>query len=87
MDFTHTITDEVRNKQLIWYEHAQRMADHRIPKQILNCQPRGRRKSGRPRRSWRDGIDKELRKRVLEDNLWNDRERWSLEIGKRRRAL
>jgi hypothetical protein len=61
MDVTHTIRDDVRNKQVIWYGHVQRMADHRIPKQILNWQPRGT-----PRRIWRAGIEKELRERQRE---------------------
>ncbi|XP_030749700.1 uncharacterized protein LOC115877593 [Sitophilus oryzae] len=50
----HTIVDDIRTKQLIWFGHVQRMPDHRIPKQILLWTPRGRNKRGRPggRRVW-----------------------------------
>ena len=58
MGVTHTIIDDIKTKQLIWYGHVQRMAENRLPKQILTWTPHGRRKRGRPRRSWREGIDK-----------------------------
>ncbi|XP_030764607.1 uncharacterized protein LOC115888880 [Sitophilus oryzae] len=35
MGAEHTIVDDIRTKQLIWFGHVQRMPDHRIPKQIL----------------------------------------------------
>jgi len=87
MGVTHTIADEVRVKQLRWYGHVQRMPEERLPKQIFKYTPQGRRKRGRPRRSWREGIDKELRERGVEEDLWMDREEWRLEIGRRRRTF
>lgn len=33
MDVERTIVDDIKNKQLIWFGHVQRMADTRIPKQ------------------------------------------------------
>lgn len=87
MGVTHTIVDDIRTKQLSWYGHVRRMPENRIPRQILEWQPRGRRRPGRPRRSWREGVDREIRDRELEDDLWNDRTRWRLEIGRRRRTL
>ncbi|KAF2902316.1 hypothetical protein ILUMI_03870 [Ignelater luminosus] len=44
IDAPHTITDEIRTKQLIWYGHVQRMSEERLPKQILQWKPHGRRK-------------------------------------------
>lgn len=87
MGVTHTIVDDIRRRQLVWYGHVRRMPEGRIPKQILDWQPRGRRRRGRPRRSWREGIDREIREREIEEDLWSDRQRWRLEIGKRRRTL
>lgn len=44
MNITHTIKDGIKNKQLVWYGHViQRMAQDRMPKQIIQRQPRGRR--------------------------------------------
>lgn len=87
MEVGHTITDEIRTKQLRWYGHVQRMEERRLPKQILTWRPTGRRKRGRPRRSWREGIDNEIQLRGLDEELWNDREQWRLGIGRRRRTL
>ncbi|XP_030757309.1 uncharacterized protein LOC115883138 [Sitophilus oryzae] len=86
MGAEHTIVDDIRTKQLIWFGHMQRMPDHRIPKQILLWTPRGRNKRGRPR-SWREGVDKELEDREIPDDLWLNRQKWRLGVGKRRRTF
>lgn len=82
-----TIIDEIRTKQLIWFGHVQRMNQERLPKKIIDWRPPGRRKRGRPRRSWRDGINEVLEERDIEQGVWNDRERWRREIGRRRQTL
>ena len=41
MKVTHTIVDEIKNRQLTWYEHVQRMLETRIPKQVTNWKPPG----------------------------------------------
>lgn len=53
------------------YRKKQSGSDGRIqdPKQILNWQPESRRMPGRPRKSWREGVDAELRERGLVDDL------------------
>lgn len=87
MGVHRTITDDIRTKQLRWYGHVQRMADERLPKQVLDWKPIGRRKRGRPRKSWREGIDKDIGMLGLEEDLWRDRDRWRLGIGGRRRTF
>lgn len=59
----------------------------RLPKQILNWTPTGRCKRGRQRKSWREGIDREMEDRQLDENLWQDRQQGRLEIGRRRKTL
>ncbi|XP_030762003.1 uncharacterized protein LOC115886839 [Sitophilus oryzae] len=78
MGVKHRISEDTKINQPRWYGHVQRMEESRIPKKILNWTPQGKRKRGRPRRSWREGID---------DNLWTDRDQWRLEIRRRRRTL
>jgi hypothetical protein len=75
MGVKHTIINDIKTKQLVWYDHVQRMPDDKIPKQVLNWRPYGRRRRGRLRRSWREGIDREIKLRDLADNMWKDRER------------
>ena len=84
MEVKHTIVDDIKNSQLIWYGHVQRMAEIRIPKQIINWKPAGRRKPGRPRRSWQEGIDTFMEERSLGDGAWRDRQAWRDGIGRRR---
>lgn len=72
MDAPHTITDEIRTKQLIWYGHVQRMGDERLPKQVLKWKPLGKRKRGKPRKSWIEGVNSEMQERGLEQDQWMD---------------
>ncbi|KAF2897674.1 hypothetical protein ILUMI_08501 [Ignelater luminosus] len=83
MGAPHTITDEIRIKQLIWYAHVQRMSEERLSKEILQWESHGRRKPGRPRKSSIEGINNEIQERGLEQNEWNDRENWRLGVEKR----
>lgn len=87
MNVKHTIVDDINTKQLRWYGHVQRMSEERLPKQILTWTPHGRRKRGRPRLSWREGINREMRERELDEDLWMDRNEWRLGIGRRRRTF
>lgn len=87
MNVTHTITEDITINQLKWYGHVQRMGEERLPKQLLNWVPQGRRKRGRPRKSWREGIDSEMRERGLDDNLCLDRDEWRLGIRRRHRTF
>jgi len=51
-----TILDEITGKQIIWYGHVVRTDRTRLPKIMINWKPEGRKKPGRPRRTWKDGI-------------------------------
>ena len=50
------ILDEITRKQLIWYGHVDRMDPTQLPKIMINWKPEGRKKRGRSRRTWKDGI-------------------------------
>jgi hypothetical protein len=43
-------------KQLVWYGHLQRKDEERLPQKIVNWVPSGRRKRGRPKTSWKEGV-------------------------------
>ena len=64
-----TIADEI-NRQLTRYEHVLRMPETRIPRQITNWKPAGKRKHGRPSKSWQEGINKTMQERNLGDDVW-----------------
>ncbi|XP_030746469.1 uncharacterized protein LOC115875208 [Sitophilus oryzae] len=87
MGVKHRKSEDIKINQLKWYGHVQRMEESRIPKKILNWTPQGKRKRGRPRWSWRGGIDGDIRTGGIDENLWTDRDQWKLEIKRRRRTL
>ncbi|XP_045460891.1 uncharacterized protein LOC123671210 [Harmonia axyridis] len=87
MGVKQTIVEEVRVKQLKWYGHVQRMTPKRLPKQLLDWVPAGKKGRGRPRKSWREGIYEEMQERGLEKNEWIDRAEWRLGIARRRSTL
>jgi hypothetical protein len=56
MNAQDTILDDIIRKQLIWCGHVERMDRTRLPKFMINWKPEGRKKRGRPRRTWKDGV-------------------------------
>jgi hypothetical protein len=47
------INSRIKDYQIKWLQHSERMEQNRIPKLLLNYKPRGRRDQGRPSRRWR----------------------------------
>ena len=47
---------EIKQYQKQWLQHVQRMDTNRLPKQVLQYRPKGRRNTGRPRKRWRDQL-------------------------------
>ena len=56
MNVTSSLLDDIKTKQLQWYGHVQRMEDGRLPKRVMKWRPPGRRKRGRPKLTWAEGI-------------------------------
>jgi hypothetical protein len=48
------INSRIKDYQIKWLQHLERMEQNRIPKLLLNYKPRGRRDQGRPCRRWRE---------------------------------
>jgi hypothetical protein len=87
MDAPDIILDEITRKQLIWYGHFERMDPTLLPKIMINWKPEGRKKRGRLRRTWKDGIYTAMRERVLRMGEWNNRRHWNMEVGRRRQTF
>jgi len=56
MYVTRSLLDDIKTKQLQWYGHVQRMEEGRLPEEIIKWRPPGRRKRGRPKLTWAEGI-------------------------------
>lgn len=87
MNVETDMVQQIQHKQLQWYGHVERMQDERIPKMVMKWCPRERRRRGRPKTTWMQGIRKAMSARDLNDGDWNDRQRWRVETGRRRRTL
>jgi hypothetical protein len=53
---TMSLLDDINTKQLKWYGYVQRMEEGRLPKQVMKWSPPGRRKRGRTKLTWVEGI-------------------------------
>jgi hypothetical protein len=67
------IIDIIERKRLQWYSHVKRMQEERLPKLIMEWIPGKRRKRGRPRRTWMEGVRAAMKTRHLETNQWLNR--------------
>lgn len=76
MKAEETILTTIDKKRLNWYGHLQRMPENRIPKAIMNWQPEGRRKKGRPARKWDHCVRDSLQNFQLNPEDAMDRDKW-----------
>jgi hypothetical protein len=63
MQTEETVLDRTETRKLRWFGHVMRMPQERWPAIIHLWIPQWRRKRGRPRQSWRDGITQTTKKR------------------------
>ena len=63
------------------------MQEERIPKLIMDLIPRERRKRGRPRKTWMEGVQAAVTTRNLEPDQWRNRAEWRLVSGRGRQLL
>ena len=59
----------------------------RLPKIMIHWKPEGRKKRGRPRRTWKDGIYTGMSERDLRMGEWNNRRQWNMKVGRRRQTF
>jgi len=56
MNIVRSLLDDTKTKQLQWYGRVQRMDEEKLPKEVVKWSPPGRRKRGRPKLTWAEGI-------------------------------
>ena len=72
----------IEKKRLQWYGHVKRMPEERLPKLIMEWVPLERRKRGRPRKTWMEGVQAAMTTNI-ETDQWRNREEWRLVSGRR----
>ena len=80
MNFNETIMQFVGNKQLQWFGHVKSMAEDRLLVRSLEWVPNGRKRRGRPKKTWIEGIMNLMKDRGLQDGDWEDRDEWMKRI-------
>ena len=76
------LESRLERSQLRWFGHLVRMPLERLPREVLEARPTGRRPRGRPRTRWRDYMDSLALDRlgILQeevDDVARERETWS----------
>jgi hypothetical protein len=68
----------IKGQRKSWLGHLERMEENRMPKKIFTQELEGTRRKGRPRKGWRDEVERDLQ--VLEVRRWRelviDRQKW-----------
>jgi len=80
MNVVRSLLDDIRTKQLQCYGHVQRMEEGRLPKKVMKWSTPGRRKRGRPKATWTEGIRGLMGEEGLMEEDWNDRGNWRKKI-------
>ena len=81
------VMDIIEKRRLQCYGHVKRTPEERIPKLITEWVPLERRKRGRPRKTWMEGVQAAMTTRSLETDQWRNREEWRLVSGRWRQLL
>jgi hypothetical protein len=82
-----SIIEIVETKRLQWHSHVKRIPEERIPKLLMVWIPLERRKRGRPRKTWTEGVQAAMAARNVEPDLWRNRQEWRLVSGRQRQLL
>jgi len=80
MNVTRSLLDDNKTQQLKRYGHVQRMEEERLPKKVMKWSPPGRRKRGRPKATWVEGIRGLMGEKGLMEEDWKDRDSWKKKI-------
>jgi hypothetical protein len=68
----------IRGQRISWLGHLERMEEDRMPKKIFTHELEGTRRRGRPRKGWREEVERDLQ--VLGVRRWGElvivRDKW-----------
>jgi hypothetical protein len=87
MQAEQRVLDRIEARELRWIGHVMRMPEDRWPAIIHSWFPLGRRKRGRPWRSWQDCITEAMKKRGMREKDAQDRILWRRGLGRRQTAI
>jgi hypothetical protein len=76
MEVGKNILEVTEEKRLRWFGHVKRMPGNRLPLKILEWEPEGTRRRGRPKERWIDGVRRSMTNHGLTEDDTRDRDGW-----------
>jgi hypothetical protein len=68
----------IKGQRIRWLGHRERMEEDRMPRKIFTQELEGTRRRGRPRKGWREEVERDLK--VMAVRRWRelviDRDKW-----------
>jgi hypothetical protein len=64
------IAQWIKGQRISWLGHLERMEEDRMPKNIFTQEPKVMRRRERPRKGWREEVERDLQ--VLEVRRWRE---------------
>jgi hypothetical protein len=66
----------IEETRLRWFGHVKRIPGNRLPLKILEWEPEGTRRRGRPKERWKDGVRRSMTNHAPTEEDTRDRDRW-----------
>jgi hypothetical protein len=70
MNKGQNVTKWIKGQRISWLGHLERMEEDRMPKKIFTKELEGTRRRGRPRKEWREEVERDLQ--VLVVRRWRE---------------
>ena len=70
------ITKKLQERRLQWFGHVMRKEEESVCRRVMNMEVPGKRRRGRPRKRWKDTLNEDMRKKDVQVNDTQDRNRW-----------
>jgi hypothetical protein len=80
MDVTRSFLDDIKTKQLKWYEKCSENGRGKAPKTDYEMEPSRKKETGRPKLTWMEGIRGLMGEKGLVEEDWNDIDDWRKKI-------
>jgi hypothetical protein len=76
MEVRKNILEVIEENRLRWFGHVKRMPGNRLPLKVLEWEPEGTRRRGRPKERWIDGVRRSMTNHGLTEEDTRGRDRW-----------
>ena len=81
MGLKETVVQMAKANGVRWYGHVLRRDDGHVLKKALEFEVKGKRKRGRPKKTWKTQVEKESKSVGLEKEDAMNRARWRVVVG------